>query len=83
MRKKHPILVKLGHNIVLLRKSRKWSQEDLALEAGLDRTYVGGIERGERNVAVLNLCRIAKTLKVKPARLFRGLERIEIDLTEQ
>jgi transcriptional regulator with XRE-family HTH domain len=82
MQKKHPILVELGKNIVAIRKKLGLSQEALALEAGLDRTYVGGIERGERNVAVLNLYRIAKTLNIKPARLFRGIEPTEIDLTE-
>jgi transcriptional regulator with XRE-family HTH domain len=76
MRKKNPVLIQLGQNIVSVRKSRKWSQEDLALEADIDRTYVGGIERGERNVAVINLCKIAKTLQVKPSKLLKGLELI-------
>jgi len=77
MQKKHPILIKLGQNIVSLRKSAGLSQEDLALEANLDRTYVGGIERGERNVAVINICKLAKTLEVNPGRLLRGLEYID------
>jgi transcriptional regulator with XRE-family HTH domain len=77
MRKKYPILIQLGRNIVSVRKSRKLSQEDLALEANIDRTYIGGIERGERNVAVINLCKIAKTLQVKPSNLLKGLELIK------
>jgi transcriptional regulator with XRE-family HTH domain len=40
------------------------SQEDLALACGLDRTYIGGIERGERNVGVLNLARIARAIGI-------------------
>jgi len=40
---------------------------------GLDRTYIGGIERGERNVALINIEKIAKTLKVTIAELFRGV----------
>lgn len=43
-------LVKLGNNIRLLRKSKGLSQEQLALNAHIDRSYIGGIERGERNV---------------------------------
>jgi transcriptional regulator with XRE-family HTH domain len=74
MQKKHSILIKLGQNIVFLRKARHLSQEDLALEANLDRTYIGGIERGERNVAGVNLCKIARTLNVNPSRLLKGVE---------
>lgn len=47
-----------------LRKAASYSQEDFALEIGLDRTYMGGVERGERNVAVLNLRKIAAGLGV-------------------
>ena len=45
------------------------SQEELGDLAGLDRTYVGGIERGERNVSALNIAKLAKALKVKPEKL--------------
>jgi transcriptional regulator with XRE-family HTH domain len=54
-----------------LRTKRGWSQEEFAHRAGLDRTYVGGIERGERDVALLNICRIAEALGVTPAHLMR------------
>ena len=55
MRKKHPALIKLGSKIRELRKSKGFSQESFADEVRLDRTYMGGIERGERNIATLNL----------------------------
>jgi transcriptional regulator with XRE-family HTH domain len=49
------------------------SQEEFADMCGLDRTYVGGIERGERNVALVNIERIAKALKLSLSQLFRGV----------
>lgn len=65
MRKKHPSLIKLGFHIRELRKAKGFSQEDFAAEVGLDRTYMGSVERGERNIATLNLIRIAKCLNVE------------------
>lgn len=76
MRKKYPALIKLGKRIRELRKAKGFSQEDFAYEVGLDRTYMGGVERGERNIAALNIIRIAKALKVEVGELFpavRGL----------
>ena len=49
------------------------SQEEFADLCGLDRTYVGGIERGERNVALVNIEKIAKALKLSLAELFKSL----------
>jgi transcriptional regulator with XRE-family HTH domain len=49
------------------------SQEEFADICGLDRTYIGGIERGERNVALVNIERIAKALKISLPELFRGI----------
>jgi transcriptional regulator with XRE-family HTH domain len=46
-----------------------WSQERLALECGLDRTYVGSVERGERNIALDNIWRLADALGVRPGDL--------------
>ncbi|WP_231908001.1 MULTISPECIES: helix-turn-helix domain-containing protein [Cupriavidus] len=55
----------------MLRKQRGWSQEKLALESGLARSYVSGIERGVRNVALINICALADTLGVPPGELMR------------
>lgn len=66
-----------GARLRHLRKELGWSQEQLALESGLDRTYIGGVERGERNIALLNILRLAKTLKVSPKVLF-DYRRIDI-----
>jgi transcriptional regulator with XRE-family HTH domain len=51
------------------RKAAGLSQEELALEAGVDRTYVSQVERGKRNVTIVLLARIAKALKTTPDRL--------------
>ena len=59
------ILSQVGTNIRRIRKLRALSQEALAFQAELDRTYVGSVERGERNIAVLNLVRIARVLEVE------------------
>lgn len=59
-----PVLISLGDAIRAARKQLDMSQEALAAEAGLDRAYVSGIERGEHNVAVMNLSKIAKALDV-------------------
>ena len=53
-----------------LRKARGLSQEALALSCNLDRSYVGAIERGESNLSLINIHRLAEGLKVKTAELF-------------
>lgn len=58
-----------GLRLVELRKAKSWSQEKLALESGVARSYLGGVERGERNIAVLNIYRLAGALGVTPAKL--------------
>ena len=65
-----PVLVKLGKSIKSIREANGLSQEAVALASGLDRSYFGGIERGEHNVAVVNLERIAKALDVSIGDLF-------------
>ncbi len=59
----------VGLNVQRLRREKGWSQEDLAFESGLHRTYVSGIERGVRNPTLLILEKLAKTLGVRPAEL--------------
>ena len=63
------LLLRLGRRVRALRLAKGWSQERLAEEAGLHRTFVGGIERGERNVTVTTLARIARTLHTTPDKL--------------
>ena len=67
-------LKKFGEHIRHLRKQRGLSQEKLAELAGLHRNYIGGIERGERNVALLNILRLSRALRVPPGDLFQGME---------
>jgi transcriptional regulator with XRE-family HTH domain len=58
-----------GNRMRTLRKARGLSQEALGDEAGLHRTYIGAIERGEQNISLDNINKIAKALKVKPSEL--------------
>jgi len=67
------IRVRFGKAIRQKRRKLEVSQETFADMCGLDRTYLGGIERGERNVALVNIERIAKTLRLTIAELFRGV----------
>ena len=62
-------LVSLGDTIRKARKRADLSQEALAASAEIDRSYMGGIERGEHNLTLMNLCRISKALQVKPSTL--------------
>jgi transcriptional regulator with XRE-family HTH domain len=71
---KNPELKKFGEQVRKLRKVRDLSQEDLAELAGLHPNYIGGIERGERNLALLNILRLAKALGVSPSELLKGIE---------
>jgi transcriptional regulator with XRE-family HTH domain len=69
----HPAMqdwrVILGKNVRRLRKQKKLTQEQLAFEAEIGLTYVGGIERGKRNPSLLVMVRIAKALGVHPTKL--------------
>ena len=66
-------LRRLGHRIRDLRLERGWSQEEFALEVDLARSYMGGVERGERNISFINLARIAGALDVTIAALCDGV----------
>lgn len=59
------VLNEFGRRVRDARDARGWTQEELAEEAGLDRTYIGGVERGERNIALLNVNKLALALGEK------------------
>jgi len=65
----------LGRNVRRLRRERGWSQEELAFEAGLHRTYISGVERGVRNPTVLIVHELAQALRVAPAALLEAAKR--------
>lgn len=65
------ILKSFAKNVAILRKKKGWSQEKLAQRAGLHRTYIGSIERKERNVSLINVERIANALIVTPKDLIK------------
>lgn len=67
------IRTKFGKRVREIRKQKGYSQESLADAANLHRTYIGSIERGEQNVSLDNIQKLAKTLKVSISRLFDGL----------
>lgn len=73
MARSDDILERFGQRVRELRKAKGWSQEELAHKCDLDRTYAGSIERGERNVALRNIEKIAVALGVSIERLMKGL----------
>jgi transcriptional regulator with XRE-family HTH domain len=66
-------LTELGSRIRLKRVAIGWTQEELADQARLDRSYVGGIERGERNVTFSVLCQICEALQCDVAAMTKGI----------
>lgn len=71
---KDPLLVFFGDRVRQCRYEADLTQEELAYEAGLHWTYVGQIERGERNLTYLNVLRLARGLGLTPADLLDGIE---------
>ena len=63
----------VGENIRRHRKIAEWSQEELAEACGLHRTYIGAIERGERNVSLENIVEIARALDMHASDLLEGV----------
>ena len=68
---KGPLRDTLAKNMRRFRAARGLSQEALALESGINRTYLSGVERSERNVSIDNIARIAKGLNVEPWKLLK------------
>jgi transcriptional regulator with XRE-family HTH domain len=64
---------RLGDNIRARRHALELSQEALAEQAGLHRTYIGAVERGERNVSLENILAISKALQLSPSEMLRGV----------
>lgn len=54
-----------GQRLTMLRKEKGWSQEQLALQSGMARSYLGGVERGQRNIALENIVKLARTLEIR------------------
>ena len=69
-----PVLGALGAAIRRARSAKGLSQEALAVDADLDRSYMGGIERGEHNLTLMNLVKIAGALKVRASNLLAESE---------
>ena len=70
------LLTAFGIAVRALRRERGWSQEEFADRIGLHRTYIGDIERGERNVSLINIDRIAVALEVSISALMAEVERV-------
>ncbi|WP_145311514.1 helix-turn-helix domain-containing protein [Gimesia fumaroli] len=73
MAKRADILVRFGQRVRELRKEQGYSQENFAYACELDRTYVGGIERGERNLTIRKIEQIADTLGISLSELLEGV----------
>ena len=66
----------LGQAVRVLRKTADYSQESFADAVGLHRTYMGAIERGEQNLTIKNIVRVAETLKIRPSELLAEAEKL-------
>ena len=73
-KEKNPDLVAMGLAIRQRRKALGYSQEGFGDACGIDRSYMGGIERGEHNLALVNILKIVQALKVNPSEFFRDLD---------
>lgn len=72
--KEQELLNQIGKRIRLIRLNSGLSQEKLAFACNLDRTYIGSVERGERNISVINLCKISSALKIDSYQLLKPEE---------
>jgi len=78
MNLKHPNLVKIGGLIRNARKKQGLSQESLAEKAGLGRTYMGRVERGEQNLSIQNLISVALALRLEIGSLIPPIAKLEL-----
>ncbi|MCE2681241.1 MAG: helix-turn-helix domain-containing protein [Burkholderiales bacterium] len=69
-RERDNLLKAFGKRVAFLRKARGWSQERLALESGLARSYLGGIENGKRNLSLSNIIKLSLTLNIPVSEFF-------------
>ena len=69
------MLLQLGQYLRSVREKKGWSQEELAFECGLHRTYIGAVERGEYNVTLLTLRRISDTLGITLLDAIKGMSK--------
>ena len=74
MPKRNGILAALGQNVRQRREARALTQEKLAERAGLDATYISGIERGLRNPGIKNVAKLAKALGLTTSELCKGVD---------
>ena len=70
---KNPILLQFSKNVQEYRRAQQIAQEQLAESAGVHRTYIGMIERAEKNITLLNIAKIANALKISPSALLENL----------
>ena len=66
------LIIEFGIRIKNLRLEKKWSQEDLSFRTGFHRTYIGMIERAEKNISLKNIQKVAKALNISIEDLFKG-----------
>jgi len=71
MQSKEEILIKFGERVRKIRKEKGLSQEQLAFKADLHRTYIGMIERAEKNITLINIQKIAKALEISEYQLLK------------
>jgi len=74
LQKKLSLLVLFGEGIREIRKEKKLSQEALANKSGLHRTYIGMVERGEKNISLKNISKLSKGLQVPMPEIFKRLK---------
>jgi len=73
-RTKLPELVQFGQAVRQHRKSKGYSQEAFGDVCGIDRSYMGGIERGEHNLALINILKIISALELQPSEFFKAMD---------